>query len=297
VMRMRSGGIEIVGATASQHPQRGYLSPDGAVFTASPSGILNAYDWRPGPAPYAAPVQVSTATVNSAASLVVEGSWAIWSQGRTLVRRDLAAQTNLVISTTAASIGADVAANGDVTYSDNGTYEIHRYRAGVNEVVGPAVTGLTKGFTATDGNLVAYSSKPAFSSSINPRYLIFLYDPATGETVLTTDGPDNAAPPRDYQVAGGWTAYVARAASGQAEIWRRSPAGAIERVTALSSDSYLIGLGTDGSILYYNGTRRYLATPGFAAIDVGYWAYGERAIWLNGRFLVLRGGYVLEIER
>ncbi|HET6762885.1 MAG TPA: hypothetical protein VFH27_04410, partial [Longimicrobiaceae bacterium] len=288
VMRTRASGADEVVVGASRFPQEAYLSPSGAIFIAAVTDWFAVFDWQPG----AAPVQANPSPAKSDQSLVVKGGWAIWVRGQTLMRRDLTARTNTVISTKTGDFGFDVAANGDVVYSEGGTYAVHRYRGGVDEVVGPASAGLYKSFAVTDGNLVVYSSVLPGPSDM---YRIYVYEPTTGETTLSSDAPYRGETSGRYQVAGGWTAYVARDGTGEEQIWRRSPSGVIEQVNPPGTDPYLIGLGTDGSVLYGSGTRRYLARPGSSAIDVGYWA-GERAIWLNGRFLVLRGGYLLQIN-
>src|SRR5690349_17476587 len=70
------------------------------------------------------------------------------------------------------------------------------------------------------------------------------------------------APHSDYEANAGWVAFTRLDAGGALQIWTRSPAGVIARVTSFGTSSRIDALGPDGTVVFTNGSRRYVVPPG-----------------------------------
>ncbi|HWK88496.1 MAG TPA: Ig-like domain-containing protein, partial [Longimicrobium sp.] len=186
---------------------RAFLHPAGAIF------VLNqVYDLRAGGlVPHGGDVS----------SLDAEGGWAAWNRGfggRTLMLEDLVGGTVTEISTSAHPTGGNVAANGDLVWSemvssDGGftfRYTIFRWRNGTRQQVSPT-PGTSGGYLlpVTDGINVAYVRITNQSGGSD----LLLWD-GTSETLLAA-GHNGAL----FRLAGGWAAYHVFDLNAVRQVW------------------------------------------------------------------------------
>src|SRR4051812_14344826 len=94
--------------------------------------------------------------LNSASSIKVAGQYAIWSDDKTLYRRNLATQTSTVVATDAGNTDNDIAANGDVVYWTSNPYVIRRWRDGTSVQMSQQPAAKLATYPLTDGNNVVY---------------------------------------------------------------------------------------------------------------------------------------------
>ncbi|SOD04025.1 hypothetical protein SAMN05216486_1222 [bacterium JGI 053] len=226
----------------------GWLNPLGAIYAVG-QGSDRVYDWRGG-----TPVDLGGAI---SGTLAASGNWAVWHNGAALIRRDLAAGTNLTVSTAAGNNGLDVAANGDVVFWTSSGYDVYRYRAGVVTLVSADSSAAHWNvYPLTDGtNVVWFKSDQAGKLTLQPGR-VTLWDGAT-ETVFPSlfTNPD---PRRKYAVSGGWVAYLATDGGGFNQVRTRAPDGMDRQATSGGSSSEIRAVGSDGTLVYANGASLYV---------------------------------------
>jgi Big-like domain-containing protein/PKD domain-containing protein len=259
--------------TSANDSTRGFLEPHGAIFQVDVPGqvLPEIVEWRDG----------TLVDLDQGNALTVKGSWAVWSVGNTLLRRDLATgAAPVTITTTAASGSGDVAANGDVVFSDSDLKAVRRYRGGTIDLLGSA-TG-TRRYTdpATDGTNVMWADIGPCCGT--PDGSLRAYGPSGDIALADTQRANNPVRGVDYRLAGGWIAFtrgVSRA------IWTRAP-GAVEAAVSPGDTHGLIGLDDSGDVMYAGAESQftlYLANAGSAPVQL---PYEPAAGWapLSGRW-------------
>jgi hypothetical protein len=249
---LRAGATETLLAPRVA-PRVARLHPQGAIF-----GAGRVYDWRGS--------LVDLGRLN--AELEVSGSWAIWSNGWNLFRRDLSAGTHVQISSNAINNGNDVTESGVVAYlGRSGTspadewYDIYRFDgSGTTRLTAAADDSSGHGSPVTDGTNVVYGT-----SAQSSTYITLWRDGV--ETVLTTV-PRSVQPRRDYDANNGWVAFTDRDAGGAIQVYTRAPDGTVRRATSAFSNSSLRGLGADGTVLYANAGSVYAIRAPYAGAPV-----------------------------
>jgi hypothetical protein len=194
----------------------GFLTPAGALLTSS-NGELDGrlYELRDG-------TFADLGAIDPTESLRVAGDFAIWRNGKTLTRRTISTQTNVVVTTNAGNEGADVAVNGDVVYSsdDRG---IKRYRGTTTSTLASEDDdgAVWHGQPLTDGTNVVWRQVSHGFPGIHDALRINRPDAAftMPNTLRTTFTP---RPREDYQVAGGWVATT-QGEFGATEVWLHAP--------------------------------------------------------------------------
>jgi hypothetical protein len=228
----------------------GHLHPQGAIFTSATSlfsGLV--YDWRAG--------TLTDMGLTRLATVVVEGNWAIWHKDSSILRRDLTAGTNVTVTLTSTLAGLDVAANGDVVYGtgSGGGYEVRRYRDGVTTAITADVDSAHWNlYPQTDGTNVLYLKTDQHASPDLQPGRVTLWK-GTTETVFPS-----VLPPSDtsmYTANGGWVAYTVVDGGGILQIRTRAPDGTDRQATSNGTSSILLALGSDGTVVYLNGTSTY----------------------------------------
>lgn len=219
------------------------LFAGGAVFSTRDA----IYESRGGAA-----TTLASAT-NVGMRLSVEGDWAAWSSGGTLWRRRLSAGTTTVVSTDVLTGSHDVAGNGDVAFSTPGGAVI-RWRDGVSTRVDAEQTGL---LPVTDGVQVLWTSGPA----------AYLWRGGAPQWLVTTDTN------LEYDVNGGWAAFVKPDAGGVRSVFTLAPDGTL-RTASSGGRAILEALGPDGTAVYTIITgpanRRYASRPPHGTqVDIG----------------------------
>jgi hypothetical protein len=290
-----SGNDATVMGAPDNVPQVGYLIPGGALFSGQSGDILTTmvYEWRDGSL-------LNLGHLDSPNSLTVAGRWAIWSERWNLTRRDLVTGSNTLVATDAANVDNDVAPNGDVAYWSVGGYQVFRYRNGATTQL-TNDTGLWNTYVVTDGMNVIYRKHTPCCQVQTYRIAVF---GASGERILSDHGLHGPAAGLDFRANNGWIAYT-KPSDGVLQVWTVSPDGLERQVTHLGTDSRIAALGSNGEVVFVNGSRRYLSVPGYTAspVDIGAdwvwpWPSGtpNGMLWRDGRLLVLIGRSVFEVN-
>jgi hypothetical protein len=196
---------------------RGFLEPHGAIFELDVTGQSSRQivEWRDG-----TPVDLG-----QGGALTVKGSWAIWSLGNTLFRRDLATgAAPITISTSAAFDSGDVAANGDVVFSDSDLKAVRRYRGGTTDLIGSAAVNRRYTDPATDGTNVVWADIGPCCGT--PDGSLRAYGPSGDIALANTQRANNPVRGVDYRLEGDWIAFTRLASRA---LWTRTPGGSRHR--------------------------------------------------------------------
>jgi hypothetical protein len=292
VLRIRDSGqvsvqdVEANAALMGVDGGYGFLTPSGAIYVRSElnSPYCSAHEWRGGS-------RLELGGLNSCPSLRVAGSYAIFSKQDalsepiSLIRRDLTAGTNTVVSTDAGNVRNDVAATGDVAFW-TAEYRIVRWHDGSATTLPTDDPNLPWSiYPVTDGTTVVYEKTRGTSGP-----MAVALNSGAGEVFLASGQAFEPA----YAIASGWIAFTREDAAREPQIWRRSAGGALEQLTFFGTSSMLEAIFGDGTVVLTHGARRYRAIPGRTLEDVG--TTQGKVIERAGRFYVLLGGNVLRVE-
>jgi hypothetical protein len=278
VRTLASGADQSFDLPADRRWSTGYATPAGGIiigFLSNVSGSSRLYELRNG-ITTAVPAQLDGTN-----TVVVNGSYALYElAGGTLVRRDLSTGTDVTIA--AGSTSGDVGANGDVAYTStvSGYSQALRYRNGVvTNLTQNASTTIRYDRAKTDGVNVIYRRMPTFGAVIEP--VLILHD-GTSETVLRPPTYDSNDWLGDHFVNGGWTAWAQFDLTKNAQVWVRSPTGAIRQITSFGVSTNVEVLAPDGTVIAINSLGRFIVPPGGTPRSIGTW--GGNMIWRDGTF-------------
>ena len=252
-----------------------FLTPTGAAF------VANAlYVWRNG--------TLTTKTLQ-VASIAASGNYVIYHTP-SLHRIDVTTGADILVASDDGNTDNDVAANGDVAYW-NTSYDIVRYRNGTKTVVASQDSSPgAYSYPVTDGINIVFRRAASLPSANNE---IWLFDGSSMSlSMLSPAGSHDVQPHREYAVNGGWTAFTKEDASGNSQVWSRSPAGVLRTVSPEGSPSLLQAIGSDGSIVFANNQDRYVAGPTSPPVRIGpatpsSLINGGPVFWRNGTFVIL----------
>lgn len=278
--------LDVNAALADSSSASGFLGPAGAAWVrrADTSAL---FEWRAG-------VASQIAEIDSPSDFRFDGRWALYGQNDngvvTLVRRDLTDGSTVAVTRQASNTENDVAPNGDVAYWSP-SYRVFRWRDGVTLPASGSDPALWYVYPLTDGIEIVYLV--ATPCCVNTTYRLARFDVDSGvETPLTPFSGFRPEPGSGYAVAGGHIAYQAVDAANTPQVWRRSPSGT-EQLSFFGSTSRIDAIGTDGTVLFSNGSKRYQATPGAALRQVG--SSLGLVVVRDGRFVVLLGRSVFDL--
>jgi hypothetical protein len=291
VLRIRdssTGTVQDLEATTAldNAESHGFLTAEGAIYELAQAGCF-VIDWRGGSRVELG--RVSSCDIPADATIRVAGPYAVYLGSSELLRRDLAAGTNTVITAAADALNRSyaVAASGDVFYSTADTRQLYRWHDGTAMALtsdDPATAWNL--YPVADGGTVVYLKRRGASG---PSAVAV--NDGSGEVLLATA----QAEVPDYDISNGWIAFTQEDATQAKQVWRRSPAGATEQVTFFGSSSIIEAIGPDGTIVLTAGGRRFRAVPGASPEDVG--LAGEGTVILReGTFYVLYWGNVLKLS-
>jgi hypothetical protein len=150
----------------------------------------------------------------------------------------------------------------------------------------------------TDGANVVYIRRTSTPGGLRYQLMLRLAD--GGEVTLSEPlaAPGPMFDPRalfTYRAEAGWVVYTLPD-GGATQVWARSPAGQVRRVTPWATESVLRGVGPAGQVLVENGGRLYLAaTPHGALVDVGLTRPGA-VRWHDGKAHMIVGHLLLRLD-
>ena len=281
-----TGAVEDIPPVPNRYPVRAYLSPHGAIF----SGGLNhpnigIFEWRDG-------AMIDHGMPSTSTVLRAAGDFAVWSApgapggGSTVIRRDLAAGTTLEIAAGASNADVEAASNGDVVWHSVPNPDVFRWRDGVTEQL---TDDAYWNYSAlTDGVNVVYTKAVPHPSGFGDQTAA-LYT-SEGQEILLDPFQDVNAPGPRYDVSGGWAGFSRVGGAGEAQVWRRSPAGATSQVGPSGSSVFLNGVGPTGDV-WLGSPATFLAKPGAAPWDMGDEQLGiTRGLRGVGGFTYMEGG-------
>lgn len=225
------------------------LSLTGALIVGSPGSITTAtlFDYNEGGLFEFGPL-------NSAQSVRTEGRYAIYNEnasggsGKRLTRRDLVGKSNQIISENAGNFRNDVNDIGEVVFWEAGSYRVIKSDGASSEVVG-SDPNLWATYPLIGDNIVLYRLHDPCCS--NQRYAIMLWKGGSSE-VLSDFRDTEPSPLRDYTIEGDWVGFTDLGASGQLQVWSRSPQGARRQRSIFGTSSALVKLSDDGEIIFSN---------------------------------------------
>ena len=242
----------------------GFLSPHGALvltrYTVDDGGndepFARLHEWRDG----------SLLLLEDDVawdSLKVVGDVAVWRGNGQLRRRDLATGTTTSLGAGSAS---DVAANGDVVWTDFFTGVWRRRGATTEQLRADSATSHHSD-PLTDGTNVVWREEQSSGGGS-----LQAHGPGGPLTLANTARDGIPAPGADYQADGGWIAFT-RGADSLRSVWRRDPLGAETEIVAPSLLGRLVGLNDAGELWYRHGHpesnwRYFLAIPGRAPMEL-----------------------------
>jgi PKD domain len=262
--------------------QDGSLIDGGALFASELTDVTTAEldEWKNGQL-------TSLGPVNSEGSIVANGDFAIWSNGTTLFRRDLAAAQTVTVSTTAGNIDNDVSAQGDVVYWDD-TYSVRRWHNGSSAQVSqqPASTWAT--YPLIDGSNVVYRET---NPCCGLQHGSVAFSDGQSETVLDSYREELwPSPVRDYLATNGWIAFTRPQSTPKSpvEVWTRDPQGNIAAVTSnpSASSNWMLGLNPTGQVIY-DADKTYLGAAGEVPFTLP--DRFDRAFWADHHWYVIGG--------
>jgi hypothetical protein len=107
-------------------------------------------------------------------------------------------------------------------------------------------------------------------------------------------GDGRVIPGREYQVNGGWIAYLRSDESGHCYIWRRSATGEESAADEFGYQNGIELLGSSGEIVFLHSLGRYRAPVGGPAVRIGY-SLGH-PIYIGDQLHVMIGSALLRVD-
>ena len=273
---------------AGRHPvASGSLIGGGALFASEVTDVttVELEEWQNGQL-------TSLGPLNSLDSIVVAGDYAIWSDGPTLLRRDLAASQTVTVATDAGNTTNDVSAQGDVVYWDY-TYSIRRWHNGSSVQISHQPPSTWATYPVTDGvNVVYRETSPCCGAETGS----VAFSDGQSETLLDSYRTAWPWPPSDYLASNGWIAFTRPQAtpSGPLQVLTRDPQGAVAAVSADGQAASIEGLNPTGQVMYTTNQGNYLAAAGEIPFPLG--SGLGRPFWADNHWYFINGGSLLRVD-
>jgi hypothetical protein len=284
VLERSNGSITDLPVPAGKTITVAYLTNYGVMLVTQDVGgtVLSSriYDWNNN-------VLYDLGYPDSASSLQVNGSYAVWNNNKVLWRRDLATRTNLMLSSLAGNWENGIAANGTAAWWSTG-YQIFMYNGVTSQISNDT---LWNTYVRTDGHYTVYRKHTPCCS--NQTYAITLYD-GVGEKNLRPANALEPVPGADYQIRDGWVAYTDIGNFGQRHVWTYDAQGNKVQRTFFGVSSYIDTLGDGGNLMFISGNRRYLSTSSGASSDVN--SSLGKAYQVGDQWLVSIGRVLFELS-
>lgn len=239
-------------------PYTAFVTPYGAVMCGvdssrypQPPAFQWIYDWNGG-------ITYLLDMLNSSTSPRVAGDYAIWTgefDGTYLKRRNLATQTNFLISTNAVNIYNSVAANGFVAYGERSN-NVYKYDNDTSTLLTDNSGNKWNIYPITDGNYIVYIKQDPCCTS--QHYDIRLIA-GNADSILSDFG---ALEPRldfDYQANNKFVAYGRPGIANETQVVVRDSLGNHVQRSFFGSSSKIDLLNAKGDITFTNGNKRYLS--------------------------------------
>ena len=243
-----SSGVSVAVPYTGQSIDYGYITPQGAVFSAAPmgAGYDSLYDFNSG--------SLYNLGKCSPGLMKAAGNYCMWQNADSIFLRDLVAGTNLLVASIAFG-KADVTANGTVVYvdsSDNVTkYAGGSYTAITNYSYPPYWQyGLEN--PITDDHNIAY----AYFEQTEDQLMV------TGEQGFATTVMRGTLPlaGRDYQLNNKYIAYINNTDPVHAELRIRDSTTASTLIEASLVGGFQMDLlNSKGDLMYFSGGRKLAA--------------------------------------
>jgi hypothetical protein len=256
-----------------------YLTTAGAIFVTTVTGSTSStllQEWN-------GAELLTLGPINSFNSLRIAGQYALYSDDRTLLLRNLETGVTSPVAIDAGNIHNDVTADGTVAYW-NRDYEVLLVRSGSATPLTDDAT-LWNLYPRTDGERAIYRKQ---SPCCGDRTYAIVLNDGTGEFVLREATPEVPEPGRDYQIVPGWVAYTDLGNLLQRHVWVRDASGNARQLTLFGTSSSIDQLTEDGTIMLMNGRKRYLAAPSGPLEEAGS---------VNGRSYLVEGQWYLGMGR
>ncbi|HET7229618.1 MAG TPA: hypothetical protein VFJ16_06420 [Longimicrobium sp.] len=248
----------------------GRLYPGGAVFLANG----HVWDWRGA----GSPVDLGTGGL-----LEVAGSWAVWTNGSTAFRRDLAAGSTQTLGAVLNAFGyrVDVATNGDAAWvgADGNVRWLHGGGTILvtSDAPAPGSPPFLYGPPGTDGTRVVFGQRDLSTQGYRlVQYSGGTVTPVDAYTDYLATAPNGTPRPHyEFEVENGWIAYLMYDNAGKYRLFTLAPDGTKRQVTS-SATERIDALGPAGQVVFVRAARRYVAVPPYTAEPTGIgWAHGR----------------------
>jgi hypothetical protein len=242
----------------------------------------------------------SLGPVDSVTSPVVTGHYAVWVDGETLFRRDLATNQTVTVATDAANVDANVTAQGDIVYftSSGGTWSVWRWHDGSSVRISQQPPSTNAVWPVTDGINVVYSEQSPCCHNLTGSVA---FSDGQSETVLDSYRTAWPEPGFDYRADNGWIAFTRPHATpdGPLQVMTRDPQGVVAAVSPAGQPTVIQGLNPTGQVMYnanvYDADHgTYLASAGGIPFPLG-WQSGS-AFWADNHWYIIEGKSLVRVD-
>ncbi len=276
-----SGSIVTTTAPANAPVSSWWLTSIGAVFVLEhaltnppPMGALFALHGDTG-----ALTTLEPDTRFAVSGVRAAGDYVVWSQGIFLKVRQLSTGTTVTVNLNPSSSASnDVAENGLVAYSLNGTI-FTRHGGETHQLT----HNVASSFPRTDGTRVVFQQPDARGWTFLTLWT------GTSLEALTQPSPVLVSASRKYEVRAGWIAYTDAVDNGPEQVWLRSPTGEVRKVSDFATSSRVEALTADGRVAVRTGSgaqeRLLVSREDGTLQDLG--LVEGPARWLDGAWHVL----------
>ncbi|MCI3927128.1 Ig-like domain-containing protein [Paenibacillus sp. TRM 82003] len=273
-LKNRTNGEEAT-VMEEANPISAYITPAGAIFVhRTHEGSYRLTEFRDG-------LLSELGVLKTENSLQVDGTFAIYHVGKSLMLKDLTSGVETLVSDQAGSWMNDVAEDGTVVFWTSMKYEVFRFKDGVVEKLNPD-NAKVYSYPVTDGNFTLYRKSLT-------TYDLILRN-GNEEIALASYNKTVPMPNQDYVLAGGWAAYTKPDQAGNLQVWLRSPTGVTKQLTFREGSSRIGALGENGRLLYVYEGKVYEAFFDSNAAEVfKSTAIGKR-LWLDDQWHFMIGG-------
>ncbi|MCZ8521116.1 MULTISPECIES: fibronectin type III domain-containing protein [Paenibacillus] len=244
VIKDRKDGTESLVADRAEFNNRMQLTPTGALFIQSPGTSNFVHYWTKG--------ELTKAPYSMRSKFGIKGNYALFDHKGAptpFVLYDTSIPGTPAETITESFDGFELTDDGGFYFVQGDTIFRHPLK-GASEayVSGDEGKGI-RGLAASGSRLLFQQGQE-----------LYAYDGS--QVALISGGLDvRAAAHEDYELNGGWIAYIAADEEGTG-LFLRSPEGAVTRVATVNGSPSIGRLEADGSLSYASGSRVYLYQPG-----------------------------------